>query len=706
MPSTSSAAVINNFDIQAGATLDISGDSFTINGIAGGTGTLSTNSSSALTITGSAGGSAGTLYFTNGSNNIGSLYVNESSAGGSVNIGSPLNIITTLTVTKGTLNTNNNITIVSNAAGTGSVTAIDCNVAAVNGNVTVERYISARRAWRLLGVPVGGSQTIRQSWQEGTTGVSQNPFPGYGTHVTGGTAANGFDQTLTNNPGIRIFNQALLSFTAAPLPSTNLPLNNYPGYFLFVRGDRSTDLTTNTPLATETILRTTGPLKTCTQTYPTLQGFCQLVSNPYASAIDFTKLTLTNIPNRYFLWDPYLNSVGGYQTFDFSNGWVPTPGGGSYGNVPNTTIQSGQAFFVQGTIGAGSLIINEDAKVAGSNNLFFRPSASLQKLSITLKTVNSNATATINDGTLAIFDNAFDTTVDNDDARKLTNVDEIFGLMRQGKLLSIEKRGLITSDDTLFIKAYRLKIKNYQLLIQPINFDGAITAYLEDNFFRTVTNLNLNAATIVNFTVTADIASSSSDRFKIVFKPAVVLPVRFTNVTAAAVGNDVKVSWVAAEATNVVKYEIEKSADSRHFVSVATVMALTNNNSGAGYNWLDIHTGPGYNYYRIKVTENSGAVYYSTVVHVKMEQPSPVLVVYPNPAIGNKFNCQVNYLQKGKYDLMLYNSAGQVIFINEINHPGGKLLQVVEPVNIMVQGTYRLVINNKKITLTQIITHN
>ena len=706
MPSTSSPVVINNLSIQPGTTLDISGDSFTINGTVSGTGTFSTNSTAALTITGSAGGSAGTLYFTNGSNNIGSLSVNESGAGGSVSIGSPLNIITILTVTNGTLNTNGNITLVSNATGTASVAAIDCNVATVNGNVTVERYLSARRAWRLLGVPVAGSQTIRNAWQEGTTHVSQNPFPGYGTHITGGTAANGFDSTQTNNPSIRIFNQALLSFIATPVTTTNQPLNNYPGYFLFVRGDRSTDLTTNTPLATPTVLRTKGPLNTCTQTYSTLQGFCQLVSNPYASAIDFTKLSRTNIPNRFFLWDPYLNSVGGYQTFDSTNNWVPTPGGGSYGSASNKIIQSGQAFFIQGTIGAGALIVNEDAKVAGSNNLVFRPMASLQKLAVTLSTVNANATTTINDGTLAIFDNSFAAAADNDDARKLTNVDEIFGLIRQDKLLSIEKRPVVSANDTLFIKAYRLKVKNYQLQIQPTNFDAAVMAYLEDSFLHTVTSIDMVAGTTVNFTVTADVASSSSDRFRIVFKPAVVLPVRFTNVKASEVENNIQVSWMVAEATDVVKYEIEKSADGQQFTTASTVFSSANNTGTASLNWLDVHPAAGYNYYRIKVTENNGNIYYSTIVFVKIKQPEPVLTVYPNPVISNNFYCQINSLPKGKYVLKLYNPLGQLIFTSEINHDGGKLLKTVNSGTILSKGAYHLMITDKEITLSKTINHN
>ena len=80
-----------------------------------------------------------------------SLDIAAGAAAGSVGVGSGA-----------TLTTNNNLTLKSNAAGTARVAIIPVNGAGaatgfITGNVTVERYISAQRAWRFLSVPTAGT---------------------------------------------------------------------------------------------------------------------------------------------------------------------------------------------------------------------------------------------------------------------------------------------------------------------------------------------------------------------------------------------------------------------------------------------------------------------------------------------------------------------------------------------------------------------
>ncbi len=66
-----------------------------------------------------------------------------------------------------------------------------------------------------------------------------------------------------------------------------------------------------------------------------------------------------------------------YQTFsnDGSGNYVITPGGGSYGASGSISnyIQSGQAFFVQGDTGGGSLTFKEGAKTTGSGVVSVAP---------------------------------------------------------------------------------------------------------------------------------------------------------------------------------------------------------------------------------------------------------------------------------------------------------------------------------------------
>lgn len=511
---------INNLELQDGTTLTFKNACFEFTGKTTGTGKFITDCSSKLTVSGS-GGSAGTIYFQNGGDNLGALTLNRTGGDGSVAVGSPVAICDVLTVTTGTVVTNNQVTIKSTPEKTARVAPLDCNTAAVSGDVIVERYLTARRAWRLLAVPTTGQQTMKEAWQEGALTVLENPHPGYGTHVTGGTFTNGFDQTQTNSIGINLFDPVIGSFSTRRLSSTYLPISSEKGYFLFYRGNRSTSLTTNTPPPTATTLRTKGALITCDQTDYTGTGNCTMFANPYASAIDFTKLTRSNVPAVFYLWDPYLGTSGGYQAFDAENGYVPVPGGGSYGKTPNTVIESGQAFMIMKPAANGSITFHESAKVEGSTNRGFRAAAGV-KMGLLLNTIELNKKTNLVDGALTIFGD-YATEVDELDVKKLANVDEEIAFEQGSEALTINRRQPVGSADTLFIKTNNLQARSYQLKFEPAQFDPSATAILEDKLLQTATPISLTEATTYEFTVAEGKEAAQANRFMIVLKHAAVV---------------------------------------------------------------------------------------------------------------------------------------------------------------------------------------
>ena len=71
----------------------------------------------------------------------------------------------------------------------------------INGIVTVERYIQnvGHRAWRLLSVPVKGSETFHTGWQENQAPMA-NGLPKFGTLITG-PSGTGMD---TTTPGFSL----------------------------------------------------------------------------------------------------------------------------------------------------------------------------------------------------------------------------------------------------------------------------------------------------------------------------------------------------------------------------------------------------------------------------------------------------------------------------------------------------------------------
>ena len=95
--------------------------------------------------------------------------------------------------------TNDNLTLRSTATGTASVGDITNNSVntgnSITGDVMVERYVPAKRAWRFLSVPTQNNlQTVHQAWQE-NLGANVG-MAGNGRQITSNIAnwaAKGFD---------------------------------------------------------------------------------------------------------------------------------------------------------------------------------------------------------------------------------------------------------------------------------------------------------------------------------------------------------------------------------------------------------------------------------------------------------------------------------------------------------------------------------
>jgi autotransporter-associated beta strand protein len=216
----------------------------------------------------------------------------------------------TLTVLNNLVN-NGSITFESDASGSGMFGVYNGTISGT-GTTTVERYIPAKRAYRFLTSTVTTSDYIFDNWQE-----SGSSAAGFGTHITGGSSG-GFDVTSTNNPSLFTFNHLTAQWVA--VANTNATkLDAGTGYRLMVRGDRTIDLNTNTPTATETTLRATGDLYTGNFT-PTLNQAAEgdsFIGNPYQAPIDIkavlsdsTNININKSVVHY--WDPTLNTRGGY----------------------------------------------------------------------------------------------------------------------------------------------------------------------------------------------------------------------------------------------------------------------------------------------------------------------------------------------------------------------------------------------------------
>ena len=191
--------VPGSLNLSAGS-LDINGNTFTVNnGFTGAGGNLRGSVTSNLIA-----GGTGTINFDPSANSLKNFTINNAA---NLNLGKAL-IITPgdfsvnnfgIVTANGTLNANDNLTLRSGRYGEGIVGQ---SSGTITGNVTVERFIPEGRAWRFLTVPVNSNQTINQAWQDSVANpdvfTQLNPHPGFATEITyDNNPANGYDVNTT-----------------------------------------------------------------------------------------------------------------------------------------------------------------------------------------------------------------------------------------------------------------------------------------------------------------------------------------------------------------------------------------------------------------------------------------------------------------------------------------------------------------------------
>ncbi|MFT3911068.1 MAG: hypothetical protein QM737_16735 [Ferruginibacter sp.] len=631
------------------------------------------------------GGGAGTIPVMN------NLTVNNA---GGVTINKDLTLIGNLEPNLGNIAVNDTITLHSDASGTASVdTVLGSFTYNAPGKFVVERFITTNNigpafgvGWRYLAAPITGTQTINEAWQEGQTpGVYTGT--GYGTQIVGpGGTAVGFDQA-TALPSLKKYDPVTNTYVGVPGTLSPNFISATDGYMIFIRGDRAANTLGS---HNATTLRMAGPIKTgnVTLSTPTVNQFIP-VGNPYPCAISFTSMAKTNLQDFYYIWDPKISTYGAWQTFSGPS-YAPSIAGGSYGPT-QSNIESGMAFMVKANAIAGthSLQINESCKRIGS---FSVARVNGPEKQLRTRLIGAANNPMIYDGNKVDFDPAWSNAVDDNDAEKMTNFGENFGIIRDGKGIVIERRAEIVNTDTIFFNMAQMKVQDYQLEFTAENLASPVlTAYLEDAFLNSRTQINLDAVTTVNFTVTADPLSKAANRFRIVFKQQGVVPLSFISIKAFRQDHNIMVNWTVANEANIAHYEILHSADGRNFSQLGTQAARNINGIGSQqYGLLDVQPYSGDNFYRIKSINNSGEIKYSDIVKVNMKGDPSMITLYPNPVKDRIIRLEFSNQPKGDYEVKLYGINSQLILKQHLDHPGGNEKLIIPVSESVAKGIYTL----------------
>jgi hypothetical protein len=568
----------------------------------------------------------------------------------------------------------------------------------ITGDVTIERYLFSRLAWRYLATPIAiaATPTITDSWRENNSSIAVST--GYGTRITGpGTiGVNGVD-AYTQRGSLKYYNDTANSFRE--IAATNVGIANTRGYFVFVRGDRSVAAGAGTGATT---LRMKGNIRMNNQGFSVLTNSFQSFGNPYASRIDFRNVTKTTIVDAFTIWEPNnvgAHNVGGYENYALVAGeyWLNgiTTGAGA---KKRNFIESGEAVFIQSVTG-GTITIEESDKEAGSalvSRTVGRNTATTATLDINLFTKNNSDSLMLVDGVSINFDDGYSNGIDNEDVKKIANSFDNLMIKSSSTNLVLEKRANPTESDTIQLNLTGTRIGSYKFniypsLLQQINAD----AFWVDRFLNLTTPLSLLNQTDMEFAITGDAASKAANRFMIVFKQAVVLPFSFVDIAAIKNNNAThSIPYTIANERYITQYQMERSDKPINFVSIKNQITLHNANGNYAYNFTDSLPLSGDNYYRIKATNTNGQIQYSEIVKILGDKNESSISLYPNP-VTDKI-ARLRFINsEGNYTIKLLSIDGKEIQITQVSIKQNDEIKIMPISKQIATGNYILTISTK-----------
>ncbi len=418
---------------------------------------------------------------------------------------------------------------------------IDQSSNGVVNNIIIERFIPAsNRAFRAFSSSLNTNGSIRENLMEGgqitTAGGTDNPRPGYGTHITGSAnTSNGFDITNSNNPSMfQYTNPNADTFTA--VPDTNGSMSAGESYLLFVRGGRDVDLSSNSSVgANPTRLRMLGDAyvgnfnASSVSTMPTQQGAYASIGNPYQAQVNLedvlSSASTTGVAkNKVYVYDPTIGTDhGSWVTLSFSE---TSEGSGIYefdtatpSSAANQFLQPNQAFYIESNSAIAPEVRFEESFKRATD-----PSSTVAVFSDTSSThfnvrfdLFESTTNNLRDGILVRFGNSYsDNYIQEEDAITFINFLETMASVSQdGSLLSFDKRNINAEGEIVQLSLSNYQDINYSFTITVENNNEQDELFLIDNYLGTETQLD-SPTVVYNFSVDQNIpASVDANRFQL-----------------------------------------------------------------------------------------------------------------------------------------------------------------------------------------------
>lgn len=138
------------------------------------------------------------------------------------------------------------------------------------------------------------------------------------------------------------------------------------------------------------------------------------------------------------------------------------------------------------------------------------------------------------------------------------------------------------------------------------------------------------------------------------------LPLQLLSFSAEAKNNNVLLTWSTNREINTKLFEIQRSTDGLHFITIDAIFAKGGYSITNNYTYIDSKAINGNNYYRLKMIDSDEKFTYSTVKKVSFLVNKTIITVFPNPAI-DFVTLQVNNNQPATFIYSVYTVDGKTI---------------------------------------------
>ena len=187
---------------------------------------------------------------------------------------------------------------------------------------------------------------------------------------------------------------------------------------------------------------------------------------------------------------------------------------------------------------------------------------------------------------------------------------------------------------------------------------------LQPNMYYYVTNAEYNTdGAKVAYNNQSGSMATSTRATPAAFNPAPVpLPVELTSFTGTVDARGLAtLRWATATELNSAFFAVERSPDGVAFAEVGRVLAAGNSVRPLAYQWPDPQPLAALTYYRLRQTDRTGVVRYSTVLSLLPPRAAQHLDVYPNPGTSQHMQLLLQGFASETLTLHLADALGRLV---------------------------------------------